>query len=78
MLYYYFIAQHKYKYYYWLLREAFRSEVECSVSQKRRGNKKGSVLENAGNIEVLQIILAVRKRQNLHYIIMDDFYYKFS
>ena len=32
-----------------LLREAFQSERECFVSQKRGGvNKKGSVLENEG------------------------------
>ena len=31
-----------------LLREAFRREGECFVSRKRGGNKKVSVLENAG------------------------------
>ena len=36
-----------------LLGEAFQSEGECIVCQKRGGNKKGLVLENAVNIEVI-------------------------
>ena len=38
-----------------LLREVFWREGEGIISQKRGGNKKGSVLENAVNTEAIQV-----------------------
>ena len=38
-----------------LLQDDFRREGECVVSRKSGGKKKGSVLENAVNIEVIEI-----------------------